>query len=118
MVTVEMSLPSAPTSSSLTFSRVVVCTGPWTSKLVPSLGPILTVQAIPVTYWRDTTASATYSVANNFPVIFNARLTNIYGVPSFEYPGLVKVLSHLGPKVDPDARDKLSTDDVVAYVSR
>ena len=116
-VTVELLLPSATSSSTFTFSQVVVCAGPWTGKLLPSLAKLLTVQAIPVTYWKDTTKDATYSVAKNFPVIFNSRLADIYSVPSYEYPGLVKVLSHLGPVANPDARDQPSTDDIVTYVS-
>ena len=67
--------------------KVVVCPGPWASKLFPELAPHLKTPVIPVTYWRDKTVAREYSVAEGFPVIFNARLTDVYGVPSYEYQG-------------------------------
>ena len=65
----------------------MVCPGPWASKLIPELKPYLKTPVIPVTYWRDKTVEKDYSVAKGFPVIFNARLTDVYGIPSYEYPG-------------------------------
>ena len=96
------------------FDQVVVCAGPWTGKLVPAFGGLLRSLLIPVTYWRD--ATNVYSVKNACPIIFNARLTGIYGLPSLEYPGLVKILYHGGPEVDPDARDSVSAESIVAKV--
>ena len=69
------------------FIKVVVCPGPWAPKLFPELKPHLKTPVIPVTYWRDQTVEKDFSVAKGFPVIFNARLTDVYGVPSYEYPG-------------------------------
>jgi sarcosine oxidase/L-pipecolate oxidase len=88
------------------FDRTVVCAGPWTAKLMPQLGGLLQCLRTPVTYWRDPTGS--YSASGGFPILFNARLTGIYGLPSYEYPGLVKMLFHGGPETDPDARDLAS----------
>ena len=88
------------------FDKAIVCAGPWTAKLLPPLDPLLRTVLTPVTYWRDPTDA--YGVANGFPILFNARLTGIYGLPSCEYPGLVKVLCHGGPDTDPDSVD-LST---------
>ena len=104
------------------YGTVVVTAGPRTAKLLPQLAPLLSVQLIPVTYLRlkDEAASAAavaaaaagdappvYSVESGFPVLFNARLTDIYGLPSFEYPGLVKILIHDGVALeDPDHRDQ------------
>ena len=85
------------------FDRTVVCAGPWTAKLLPQLGGLLNCLRTPVTYWRDPTGS--YSASGGFPILFNARLTGIYGLPSYEYHGLVKMLFHGGPETDPDARD-------------
>jgi sarcosine oxidase/L-pipecolate oxidase len=90
----------------LSFDRAVVCAGPWTAKLVPQLKGFLRSLLTPVTYWRDPTGRC--SSANGFPIIFNARLTGIYGLPSCEYPGLVKMLFHGGPETDPDTRDLAS----------
>ena len=64
-----------------------MCPGPWASKIFPELRPHLKTPVIPVTYWRDKTVNGDYSVAKGFPVIFNARLADVYGVPSYEYPG-------------------------------
>ena len=62
-----------------------------------------------------------HSAAAGCPVIYNARLKNIYAVPSYEYAGLVKVLVHSGPAAEPDSRDvpdlQPVVDRVSAYVS-
>ena len=47
----------------------------------------------------------------------NFRLTNIYGIPSYEYPGLTKILLHGGPEADPDNRDFPSVEKELKYVS-
>lgn len=88
------------------FDRTVVCAGPWTGKLLPQLGDLLSCLRTPVTYWRDPSGSC--SAARGLPILFNARLTGIYGLPSYEYHGLVKMLFHGGPEADPDARDMAS----------
>ena len=104
------------------FHKVVVCAGPWTGKLLPALSPVLRTVLIPVTYFKEKTPPAgeayKYSVASGFPVLFNARLTNIYGVPSYEYPGLVKVLSHVGPDSDPDTRDEPDIQPFIDHVCK
>jgi len=91
---------------SKSFDCTVVCAGPWTAKLLPQLGELLQCLRTPVTYWQDPTES--YSASSGFPILFNARLTGIYGLPSYEYPGLVKMLFHGGPETDPDTRDQAS----------
>ncbi|MCH9693762.1 MAG: FAD-dependent oxidoreductase [Gammaproteobacteria bacterium] len=96
-----------------TFDCAVVCAGPWTSKLIPSLASNLTSLLTPVTYWHD--PSNAYSAASGLPIIFNARLTGIYGLPACEYPGMMKMLYHGGPVADPDQRDFASSD---AYVEK
>jgi sarcosine oxidase/L-pipecolate oxidase len=88
------------------FDRTVVCAGPWTEKLLPQLTEHLRCLRTPVTYWRD--PSGSHSAASGFPIVYNARLTGIYGLPSYEYPDLVKILFHGGPETDPDTRDQVS----------
>ena len=100
----------------LTFDRTVISAGPWTSKIVPQLGGLLSSRLTPVTYWRDTSGSC--RAADGFPILFNARLTDIYGIPSCEYPGLFKMLFHGGPEADPDTRDQVSFKPYVNKVSR
>ena len=102
--------------ASQSFDRAVVCAGPWTGKLLPQLKGLLSSILTPVTYWRDPTGN--HSTAKGFPIIFNARLTGIYGLPSYEYPGLVKMLFHGGPETDPDTRDRVSFEPYVEKVSR
>jgi len=94
--------------------RAVVCAGPWTAKLVPSLKTHLSSRLTPVTYWHDPTGS--YSASSGFPIIFNARLTGIYGLPAYEYPGMMKMLYHGGPESDPDTRDFASSKPYVKKV--
>ncbi len=110
----------------LSFKKVVACAGPWTSKMFPQLRPLLTTKLIPVTYWQELNElgrpvenpkESMYSAASGFPVIFNARLTDVYAIPSYEYPGLMKVLYHGGPDADPDARDKENLLPYIAHVS-
>jgi sarcosine oxidase/L-pipecolate oxidase len=54
-------------------------------------------------------------MAGGLPILFNARLTDIYGLPSCEYPGLAKLLFHGGPEADPDSVDP---GDIAPYVRR
>lgn len=96
------------------FDRAVVCAGPWTSKLVPGLKAHLSTLLTPVTYWHDTSGS--YSASSGLPIIFNARLTDIYGIPACEYPGMMKMLYHGGPESDPDRRDSVSSEPYVEKV--
>ena len=102
------------------FDQVVVCAGPWTGQLVPELEKLLHSLATPVTYWRD--PSGLHQAAKGFPILFNARLTNIYGIPSCEYQGLVKMLYHGGPESRPDTRDTAScapyVEEVRNYVGK
>jgi sarcosine oxidase/L-pipecolate oxidase len=98
------------------FDQAVVCAGPWTANLLPKLKGLLSSLLTPVTYWRDPTGS--YSAANGLPILFNARLTGIYGLPSCEYPGLVKMLYHGGPESDPNNRDQTSFEPYVEKVRR
>jgi sarcosine oxidase/L-pipecolate oxidase len=83
---------------------------------MPQLAGLLRCLRTPVTYWRDPTGS--YSASSGFPILFNARLTGIYGLPSYEYHGLVKMLFHGGPETDPDARDLASFKTQVKKVRR
>jgi sarcosine oxidase/L-pipecolate oxidase len=98
------------------FDTAVVCAGPWTSKLLPQLAGLLNCQRIPVTYWRDNSGNC--SVSKGFPILFNARLTGIYGLPSCEYKDLVKILFHGGPETDPDTRDLVSFESYVNKIRR
>ncbi|NCF73259.1 MAG: FAD-dependent oxidoreductase [Gammaproteobacteria bacterium] len=113
-VAIEVRCNESGNIETQSFDRTVVCAGPWTAKLVPQLKAHLSSLLTPVTYWRDPTGS--YSAASGFPIIFNARLTGIYGLPSCEYPDLMKMLYHGGPEADPDERDLVSSKSFVKKV--
>jgi sarcosine oxidase/L-pipecolate oxidase len=117
-VRIEVKPPESKHAKALEFDRVVVCAGPWTGQLLPQLAPHLTTVAVPVTYWRDVDGG--HAVTDGFPILYNARLKGIYGLPACEYPGLVKILYHGGPEADPDTRDvpgrQAYVDKVSAYV--
>ena len=70
----------------------------------------------PLIDWRD--PGGLCSAASGFPIIFNARLTGIYGLPSCEYRGLVKMLFHGGPETNPDTRDLASIEPYLEKVRR
>jgi len=115
-VQIEVRFNTTGKIETLSFDRTVVCAGPWTAKLVPQLSGLLRSLLTPVTYWRDPTGS--YSASTGFPILFNARLTGVYGLPSCEYHGLVKMLFHGGPETDPDTRDLASFKPYVKKVKR
>jgi len=115
-VRIALRCSSTGDTENMSFDRTVVCAGPWTAKLLPQLEDLLSSLLTPVTYWRD--PSQVYSASSGFPIIFNARLTGIYGLPSYEYPGLVKMLFHGGPETDPDTRDLASFEPYVERVSQ
>ena len=99
----------------MSFDKAVLCAGPWTAKLLPQLDGLLSSVLTPVTYWRD--PSGAYSASNGFPILFNARLTDVYGIPGCEYPGLVKMLFHGGPETDPDSVDLSVVEPYIQQVS-
>lgn len=112
-VDVEIRRPGASGTELHRCAGAVVTCGPWTSTLLPELRSLLRTSAIPVTYWHD--PSGECSVARGFPILYNARLTDIYALPGHEYHGLVKVLYHGGPEAEPDSRD---VPDRQPYVDR
>jgi sarcosine oxidase len=83
------------TDDGLVYARtVVVCGGPWTRALVPSLPTHVTLEHF--AYVRPSPAAA-------LPIFIDYRRPSTYGLPS---PGsdLYKLaLHHAGPTVDPDA---------------
>jgi len=90
----------------------VICAGPWSGRIIEKLGykvPLTPIK-IPVYYWKS----------NEFiphTWIYEGYLNPGYGVhfwglPSLEYPGLVKICPHHGPEIDPDRRDQPSTENI------
>jgi len=95
----------------LTCKSVVLCPGPWAGPLLSSLGlnlPLTPVK-IPVYYWRGE-----QFLPHSF--IYDVPGKDVWGLPSVEYPGLVKICLHDGVKTDPDTRDGVSTEDIKQFL--
>ncbi|XP_069767187.1 peroxisomal sarcosine oxidase [Narcine bancroftii] len=99
---------------------LVITAGPWTNELLNLVGlqlPLKTRRII-VCYWKEK-VPGTYGISKGFPCFIRINsgptLHDFYGLPSNEYPGLVKVCHHDGNNADPDERDinfHLSSQDV------
>uniref|UniRef100_A0A8C8S3Z1 Peroxisomal sarcosine oxidase n=1 Tax=Pelusios castaneus TaxID=367368 RepID=A0A8C8S3Z1_9SAUR len=91
---------------------LVITAGPWANKLLAPLGLQLPLQTlrINVCYWQEKVPGA-YGVSAHFPCLLAIRANqashHIYGLPSNEYPGLVKICYHSGSPADPEERDRL-----------
>ena len=88
--------------------KCVVTVGAWARKLVKSVGGIeLPIQPLEATvsYWRiKEGAEGEYAIGGDFPTFASYGDTYIYGTPSLEFPGLIKVAVHGGHRCDPDKR--------------
>ncbi|XP_039109482.1 peroxisomal sarcosine oxidase [Hyaena hyaena] len=98
------------TSRSYQAKSLIITAGPWTNRLLRPLGIELPLQTlrINVCYWREKVPGS-YGVSQAFPCFLGLGLSpaphHIYGLPSGEYPGLMKVCYHHGNSVDPEERD-------------
>ncbi|KAI1903663.1 hypothetical protein AGOR_G00029520 [Albula goreensis] len=90
---------------------LVITTGPWANALLSHTGLQLplTVLKINVCYWREKVPGS-YAARKRFPCFVHVGEEwfghHIYGLPSNEYPGLVKICYHTGSETDPDKRDR------------
>lgn len=98
------------TSRSYQAKSLIITAGPWTNQLLRPLGVELPLQTlrINVCYWREKVPGS-YGVSQAFPCFlgldFSLAPHHIYGLPSGEYPGLMKVCYHHGNNADPEERD-------------
>lgn len=98
------------TSRSYQAKSLIITAGPWTNRLLRPLGAELPLQTlrINVCYWQEKVPGS-YSVSQAFPCFMGLGLSlaphHIYGLPSREYPGLMKVCYHHGNNADPEERD-------------
>lgn len=112
VVEIKPGLPVAvkTTSRSYQAKSLIITAGPWTNRLLRPLGAELPLQTlrINVCYWQEKVAGS-YSVSQAFPCFMGLGLSlaphHIYGLPSREYPGLMKVCYHHGNNADPEERD-------------
>ncbi|KAM6242194.1 peroxisomal sarcosine oxidase [Porphyrio hochstetteri] len=87
--------------------RLIITAGSWTSALLAPLGLHLPLQPlrIDVCYWREKESG---SPGPCFMALGLSQAPHgIYGLPSLEYPGLVKVCYHHGSPTDPEERDRV-----------
>ncbi|NWS85547.1 SOX oxidase, partial [Toxostoma redivivum] len=91
--------------------RLIITAGAWTGAFVEQLGLRLPLQPlrIDVCYWREKQPGSTRlgSVSPCFLTLGLSQVPHgIYGLPSIEYPGLMKVCHHHGSPIDPEKRDQ------------
>lgn len=106
---------------------VVITAGAWANQLLAHTGLQLPLEVVKINvcYWKEK-VPGTYDVKQRFPcfLLTEGEETNehIYGLPSNEYPGLVKICYHMGSETDPDQRDKQTDrsdiDILQRYVAR
>ncbi|OUZ99203.1 FAD dependent oxidoreductase [Macleaya cordata] len=94
-------------------NKCVVTVGAWMKKLVKTVTDrVLPVQPLHTTicYWRIKEGyQENFSVDNGFPTFASYGEPYIYGTPSLEYPGLIKIAVHGGYPCDPDNRTWVPT---------
>ena len=98
--------------------RVVLAAGPWMSRFLPELAPVLAVTRQTVGWFRPADPATT--LPDVFPIFIIERSADdtVYGFPDFEGRG-VKVAPHNhGPVVDADAWGPPATDAELRQVSQ
>ncbi|NXQ62703.1 SOX oxidase, partial [Anthoscopus minutus] len=91
--------------------RLIITAGAWTGAFVEQLGLRLPLQPlrIDVCYWREKQPGSS-SLGSVGPCFLTLGLSQaphgIYGLPSIEYPGLMKVCHHHGSPTDPEKPDQ------------
>lgn len=88
--------------------KCVVTVGAWASKLVKTVSglelPILPLETH-VCYWRIKEGhEGKFAMGSGFPTFASFGEVYVYGTPTLEYPGLIKVGVHGGKPCDPDKR--------------
>ncbi|KAK4558790.1 hypothetical protein RGQ29_008167 [Quercus rubra] len=88
--------------------KCVVTVGAWTTKLVKTVSGIdLPIQPLEtmVCYWKIKEGHGDkYAIGGDFPTFSSYGEPRIFGTPSMEFPGLIKVAVHGGYPCDPDKR--------------
>ncbi|KAL1294548.1 hypothetical protein HN51_055329 [Arachis hypogaea] len=100
---------SASNNETFRGKKCVVTVGAWMSKLVKKVSgveiPIKPVE-IHVFYWRVKEGhEGDFAIGGDFPTFSSHGGVHVFGTPSLEYPGLVKIVVDSGDKCDPDKRE-------------
>ncbi|XP_065018926.1 probable sarcosine oxidase isoform X2 [Musa acuminata AAA Group] len=100
---------STATGDSFLGKKCVVTVGPWSSKLVKAVsGHVLPIQPLHTTicYWKIKEGHEhEMTPEGGFPTFASYGEIYVYGTPSMEFPGLIKIGLHGGRPCDPDRRD-------------
>ncbi|XP_050218477.1 probable sarcosine oxidase [Mercurialis annua] len=88
--------------------KCIITAGAWAKKLVKTVSGIeLPIQPLEtaVCYWRIKEGhEAEFSISGEFPTFSSYGQPCVYGTPSLEFPGLIKIAVHDGRECDPDKR--------------
>ncbi|XP_049349948.1 probable sarcosine oxidase [Solanum verrucosum] len=88
--------------------KCVVTVGPWMNKLVRNItGIVIPIQPLETTvlYWKIKKGyESKFTIGNGFPTFASYGEPYIYGTPSLEYPGLIKIPIHGGRPCEPTDR--------------
>uniref|UniRef100_A0A8C5W7E6 Peroxisomal sarcosine oxidase n=1 Tax=Leptobrachium leishanense TaxID=445787 RepID=A0A8C5W7E6_9ANUR len=102
--------------------KLVITAGPWAQKVLSPLGlqlPLKTLR-INVCYWKEKFPGKS-DILTNAPLFLAGGLNGveheIYGLPSQEYPGLIKICLHNGNEAEPEERDDLAKEDKIKDIS-
>ncbi|RDX57660.1 putative sarcosine oxidase, partial [Mucuna pruriens] len=88
--------------------KCVVTVGAWTRRLVKTVSGVeLPIQPVEtyVSYWRIKEGhEGKFAIGSGFPTFASFGEIYVYGTPTLEFPGLIKVAVHGGNPCDPDKR--------------
>ncbi|XP_047451090.1 peroxisomal sarcosine oxidase [Mugil cephalus] len=112
------------TSSGVYRAKALVITaGPWANKLLAHTGLELPLEVMKlnVCYWKEKVPGS-YGVKKRFPCFIQTEgvesKQHIYGLPSNEYPGLMKICYHIGSITDADHRDQQTDNTDIDILQR
>ncbi|CAN4077163.1 unnamed protein product [Withania somnifera] len=101
-------LVSVKTGEMFWGKKCVVTVGPWMKKLVKNVsGVVLPIQPLETTvmYWKIKEGfESKFTIGNGFPTFASYGMPYIYGTPSLEFPGLIKIPVHDGRPCEPADR--------------
>jgi len=98
-------------------NKAILAIGPWATKVLPDLAPLLEVTRQTVGWFKPAQPQTVGREA--FPLFILARTKDdiVYGFPDFEGRGVKAAPHNHGPEVDADAWGAPATDDELRQVS-
>ncbi|XP_071193411.1 peroxisomal sarcosine oxidase-like [Salvelinus alpinus] len=90
---------------------LVITAGSWANTLMAYTGLQIPLQVVKINvcYWKEK-VPGTYDISSRFPCFVQLGVEgsqyHFYGLPSNEYPGLMKICYHMGSETEPDERDR------------